>query len=277
MWRHTSEHITIKEGRALVLALRRLARSSKHRSRNHAFLLDNLALCFAVHKGRAHAYDMLRIMQQVGSICLAASLGVFPRWIPSEWNVADGPSRGQVSPGPFKKEPAESATPPNVVKGGGDEGAGVGVSETGGPDLEGFVPARACERESSQASDGPLRVGDANSQKSKEISASCVSASQRRGGNFGKKAGAHQAGGEKRFGGAQSSIWTAADPALADFMDLLVEDGKAAHVQKDPGSSEILFPAVQEQPSQGKKGPERLEKACPATSRLPLTRLPCMA
>lgn len=112
MWRHTSEHITIKEGRALVLALRRLARSSKHRSRNHVFLLDNLALCFAVHKGRAHAYDMLRIMQQVGSICLAASLGVFPRWIPSEWNVADGPSRGQVSPGPFKKELVESAPPP---------------------------------------------------------------------------------------------------------------------------------------------------------------------
>ena len=102
-WNFTDESITIKEGRALVIALRRLARTSRHRNKNHVFLIDNLSLCFATCKGRGHSFPLLRILQQVGSICLAANIGVFPRWIPSEWNVADGPSRGQILPGPFKK------------------------------------------------------------------------------------------------------------------------------------------------------------------------------
>ena len=102
-WRDTNEHITIKEGRALVLALRRLSRTRRHRGCNHVILLDNLSLVFAVTKGRAHSFDLLRLMQQIGSISLAADLGVHPRWIPSEWNLADGPSRGQISPGAFEK------------------------------------------------------------------------------------------------------------------------------------------------------------------------------
>ena len=102
-WRDCSEHITIKEGRALVLALRRLSRAAHHRGKRHTFFLDNLALVFAVHKGRAHSYDMLRILQQVGSICLAARLCIRVRWVPSEWNPSDGPSRGQISPGPYQK------------------------------------------------------------------------------------------------------------------------------------------------------------------------------
>ena len=102
-WRDTQEHITIKEGRALVLALRRLSRTRRHRGCNHVVLLDNLSLVFAVTKGRAHSFDLLRLMQQIGSISLAANLGIHPRWIPSEWNLADGPSRGQISPGAFEK------------------------------------------------------------------------------------------------------------------------------------------------------------------------------
>ena len=102
-WQHTDEHITLKEGRAVVIALRRLTRSSARRKMSHVFLLDNLSLCFAINKGRAHSFDLLRIMQQIGSISLAANILISPRWIPSEWNPADGPSRGQIDPGAFKK------------------------------------------------------------------------------------------------------------------------------------------------------------------------------
>jgi hypothetical protein len=102
-WADRSDSITIKEGRALVIALRRLARSSVRRNKNHVILLDNLALSFAVTKGRAHNYSMLRILQQVGSLCLAARLGIFPRWVPSEFNPADGPSRGQLRAGAHSK------------------------------------------------------------------------------------------------------------------------------------------------------------------------------
>ena len=102
-WKDSSEHITIKEGRALVLALRRLSRASHCRGLSHVFLIDNLSLCFAVLKGRAHNYDLLRIMQQVGSVSLACDIGIHTRWIPSEYNIADGPSRGQICPGAFKE------------------------------------------------------------------------------------------------------------------------------------------------------------------------------
>ena len=100
-WRHTSEHITIKEGRALVLCLRRLCRCSHARHKRHLILVDNLALAMAASKGRARNFAMLRIMQQIGALSLVGSFSYRLRWLPSELNVADGPSRGQVRPGPF--------------------------------------------------------------------------------------------------------------------------------------------------------------------------------
>ena len=291
MWRHTSEHITIKEGRALVLALRRLARSSKHRSRNHAFLLDNLALCFAVHKGRAHTYDMLRIMQQVGSICLAASLGVFPRWIPSEWNVADGPSRGQVSPGPFKKEPAESATPPTssrvvamrapesafqrlevrTLKGScppepAKEKAAKRVMAHGGP----VMPTVKRARRSVQAVSVPHsgEVGTlARKQELTKLEARSVSVECRAqyGLYLDKFKGFCTANG--------IALAAAGSPALADFMDLL-EDGKAAHVgEKTVAALEFYFLQFKNQLPRARRALRGWRKARPATSRLALPRL----
>ena len=101
-WNNTREHITVKEGRALVLAFRRLTRSSNSRGKRHLFLCDNLSLAFAVNKGRAHTYDMLRIVQQLCALSLVGNFSYRVRWIPSELNNADGPSRGQVAAGPFK-------------------------------------------------------------------------------------------------------------------------------------------------------------------------------
>ena len=59
-----------------------------------------MALCFAVAKGRAHNFDLLRVLQRISAITLACRLTIRPRWIRSEINVADGPSRGFISPGP---------------------------------------------------------------------------------------------------------------------------------------------------------------------------------
>ena len=108
-WGNTSEHITIKEGRALVLAVRRLCRASKNRGKRHLFLVDNLGLVLAINKGRAHNVALLRITQQVSALALAGGFSVRVRWVPSELNVADGPSRGQIKPGCFKKAACESA------------------------------------------------------------------------------------------------------------------------------------------------------------------------
>lgn len=99
-WKHTREHITLKEGRALLIAIRRLSRSKQNRGKRHLFLLDNLSLVFAVAKGRAHSFDLLRILQKISAICLASRLTIRPRWVRSEVNTADGPSRGFFEPGP---------------------------------------------------------------------------------------------------------------------------------------------------------------------------------
>ncbi|CAE7252533.1 AMY1.1 [Symbiodinium necroappetens] len=98
MWKNTSEHISLKEGRCLVLALRRLSRDSKQRGRKLLIFVDNLALGMAVSKGRAHDFHMLRVCQQVAAISLASDLFIRPRWVPSEVNPADGPSRGSLHP-----------------------------------------------------------------------------------------------------------------------------------------------------------------------------------
>lgn len=109
-WEYTGEHITLKEGRALVLCARRLARSSKYRGKRHVVLVDNLGLALAVSKGRACNYKLLRIIQQLSALSLACSFSLRLRWVPSEKNVADGPSRGQIDPGPYKEEPCHETS-----------------------------------------------------------------------------------------------------------------------------------------------------------------------
>ena len=103
-WKHEHEQITLKEGRTLVLAVRRLVRSSRNRGRKHLILVDNLALALAIGKGRSCNYSMLRVSQKLGALALAAGLSLRVRWIPSEVNVSDGPSRGSKSPGYIKED-----------------------------------------------------------------------------------------------------------------------------------------------------------------------------
>ena len=103
----SQESITIKEGRALIICLRRLLRSSRNRHKRHLIFVDNLGLALAVTKGRAKKFKLLRITQQVAAMTLIGSFNIRLRWLPSECNVADGPSRGQIAPGPFKSFSSE--------------------------------------------------------------------------------------------------------------------------------------------------------------------------
>ena len=123
-WNFTSEHITLKEGRALLLAVRRLSRNSRCRGKRHLFLVDSMALCFAAAKGRAHSFDLLRILQRVSALSLACNFSLRTRWVRSEVNVADGPSRGFYNPGP-----SPSSELPSVKEGSGQSDAFEATSE----------------------------------------------------------------------------------------------------------------------------------------------------
>ena len=136
-WGNRSEHITLKEGRALVLALKRMTRTSSTRNQRHLVLVDNLGLCLAVCKGRASNFHFLRIMQQVSALSLAGAFTVRARWIRSEANVADGPSRGQIRPGPFLGVPSDQKPRPESK----------GISDQKG--------SRRCEEEFSSVEGAP--------------------------------------------------------------------------------------------------------------------------
>eukprot|EP00435_Cladocopium_sp_Y103_P068559 s1270_g31.t1 len=102
-WKRRDEHITLKEDRALAFCVRRLSRASKNRNHRHLIFVDSMALAFAVTKGRAHSFGLLRVCQQLSALSLACGFSLRLRCVPSELNCADGPSMGQKHPGPFQE------------------------------------------------------------------------------------------------------------------------------------------------------------------------------
>ncbi|CAK0877769.1 unnamed protein product [Prorocentrum cordatum] len=91
-----SEKIIVLEGRALVHSLRHALRDSKSFGKRILFLCDNMGLVCAMEKGRSSAGGVLRVARQWGAWCLAGAVQASVRWIPSERNVADAPSRRHI-------------------------------------------------------------------------------------------------------------------------------------------------------------------------------------
>lgn len=89
------EGIPTLEGRAIVWVMQHLARSSVQHGGKHLILTDSMSCTLALSKGRSSVSPMNRVCRQVGAILLATGMRVSCRWIPSEMNPADGPSRGK--------------------------------------------------------------------------------------------------------------------------------------------------------------------------------------
>ncbi|CAK0856443.1 unnamed protein product [Prorocentrum cordatum] len=88
----------ILEGRAILYALRHALRNVQNFGRRIAALGDALVAACAVSKGRSDSRAMLKVTQSVAALCLATGRVLHCRWLPSEWSVADGPSRGLAVP-----------------------------------------------------------------------------------------------------------------------------------------------------------------------------------
>ena len=95
-----SEAIPILEGRALVWLFQHLARSQHAHGKRHLVLSDSLTATLSWAKGRSRAKTMNRVCRQLGAVTLATGMNISVRWMPSELNPADGPSRGKPL-GPF--------------------------------------------------------------------------------------------------------------------------------------------------------------------------------
>ena len=90
------EAIPILEGRCIVWLLQHLARSQKNLNKKHLVLSDSMSVVLALSKGRSSAGAMNRVCRQVAALELATGMHVHTRWLPSELNPADLPSRAQA-------------------------------------------------------------------------------------------------------------------------------------------------------------------------------------
>ena len=57
------------------------------------FLLDNMSLVLCLSRGRARSFEVLVVIRKIYSYCMARGVRPYFRWIPSELNSSDDPSR----------------------------------------------------------------------------------------------------------------------------------------------------------------------------------------
>ena len=100
---HMKERITLLEGRATVQSIRHKARSAQHFGKRHVHFGDNLGMVLAFDRGRAKSVPLLICCRRAAAYSIAIGCQFFHRWVPSEWNQADGASRQWEDPGNHKR------------------------------------------------------------------------------------------------------------------------------------------------------------------------------
>jgi len=87
------EKIHLLEGEALILGIRWFLRDVSNMATRVIIFVDNTALIGAVQKGRSSKPRFNRICQRTAALTLAGNLQLILRYVRSEDNPADGPSR----------------------------------------------------------------------------------------------------------------------------------------------------------------------------------------
>ena len=95
------EHNNVTEARGVAAVVRHLPRSSKSWGRRVLLFTDSLVALGCLSKGRSSAPMLLSVCRIVAAACLVLRIKLYLRWVPSELNYADWPSRG----GPVGVEP----------------------------------------------------------------------------------------------------------------------------------------------------------------------------
>ena len=98
-------HINEKEAGALVLAIRWAARSRRTRCCRLVVQSDSAAAVCAMRKGRSSRPGMRRQCRKIAALTLAHRITVEYRWVATDRNMADQPSRGSTAPGPCESTP----------------------------------------------------------------------------------------------------------------------------------------------------------------------------
>lgn len=92
-WKNTQEHINVKEGRVLLMGLRRWARVSTNAGKTVFSLTDNMVSLLCFEKGRSNSAGMNFLCRRACAYCLGLRLQWRIRHVGTSVNVADRPSR----------------------------------------------------------------------------------------------------------------------------------------------------------------------------------------
>ena len=87
------EDISVLEARALLKGLKRALCLPDSRSKRHLFLIDNMGVTLAFSRSRSSHFRILRQIRQASAYLLATNSSASFRWLPSELNSSDEPSR----------------------------------------------------------------------------------------------------------------------------------------------------------------------------------------
>ncbi|CAK0810560.1 unnamed protein product, partial [Prorocentrum cordatum] len=178
------ENIVVLEGRAIVHSLRHALRDSKSFGRRLLFLSDNMGLVCALQKGRSSAGGVLRIARQWAAWCLAGGVQASVRWIPSERNVADAPSRRRIPLGVWLDGGAGGAEPDLDrwgVRDGSLRSQRADVAAAGA-ELDELAVRGAASGPLRGARRPPAAAGQAGGRRERSCSVGGAPASPRRGG-----------------------------------------------------------------------------------------------
>ncbi|CAK0818121.1 unnamed protein product [Prorocentrum cordatum] len=97
-WRRKGESIAVYEARATLYGFRHLLRWSRNLGKHVVVLGDSQSTAGAVTRFRSDSRSMMRVTQAIAALSLATGSALHYRWLSSEWNVADSPSRGLWAP-----------------------------------------------------------------------------------------------------------------------------------------------------------------------------------
>ena len=90
-----AEHNNVLELRTVVAVLRHLSRASQAWGHRVLLFTDSLVSLGALQKGRSSSKDILHLCRVGAIIQMVCRIRGYFRWVPSELNLADGPSRGE--------------------------------------------------------------------------------------------------------------------------------------------------------------------------------------
>ena len=92
-WQYRDENIIVLESRALTRGVEILASTQQLYQKRCVVLVDNMAVALSFDRRRSRIFLVLTCIRKIASLCFALGLAVTVRWIPSETNVSDWPSR----------------------------------------------------------------------------------------------------------------------------------------------------------------------------------------